>query len=241
VCRGAASSNSSGLSIRSSHVTCAVVTLGERRSQRRSAGAETQDSAFLNVPYDRRYERLYLAFIAGLSAFGLAPRATVELSGSERRLDRIIGLLRSCRYSFHDLSSVSLDRTPPATPRFNMPFELGLAIGFSRSYRHEWFVFEARPHRLTKSLSDLNGTDPHIHGGRPDGVLDALANAFVRRRHRPTSAQLRDVYEDVSRAATAIRHQLRADTLFGARAFDELAVAGRISAQRRIPTLDRSQ
>ena len=45
--------------------------------------------------YDRRYERLYLAFIAGRSAFGLAPRATVELAGSQRRLDRIVRPLRA--------------------------------------------------------------------------------------------------------------------------------------------------
>jgi hypothetical protein len=68
-----------------------------RRPQPR-AGAETRDNAFLNVPYDRRYERLYLAFIAGLSVFGLALRATVELAGSQRRLDRIVRLLRSCSF-----------------------------------------------------------------------------------------------------------------------------------------------
>ncbi len=39
-----------------------------RRRPRPRADAETRDNAFLNVPYDRRYERLYLAFIAGLSA-----------------------------------------------------------------------------------------------------------------------------------------------------------------------------
>jgi hypothetical protein len=120
-----------------------------------------------------------------------------------------------------------------------MPFELGLAIASSGIFRHDWFVFEARPHRLTKSLSDLNGTDPHIHGAHPDGVLHALANALVRRRHRPTMGQLRDVYEDVCRAAATIRRDLRTDGLFEARAFDELLVASRISAQRRIPALGR--
>jgi hypothetical protein len=176
-----------------------------------------------------------------LSAFGLSPRATVELSGSQRRLDRIIALLRSCRYSFHDLSRVTLDRVPPSTPRFNMPFELGLAIAFSQRSRHEWFVFEARPHRLTKSLSDLNGTDPHIHRDRPEGVLRALASALVRQRARPSTTQLNEVYEDVSRAAQAIRRGLHADTLFDARAFDELVVAGRISAHRRITALRRKR
>lgn len=134
---------------------------------------------------------------------------------------------------------MTLDRVPPATPRFNMPFELGLAIAFSQDSTHEWFVFEARPHRLTKSLSDLNGTDPHIHGRRPEGVLRALANALVRQRNRPSARQLNDVYDDVTRAAQAIRRELHADSLFDARAFDELVVAGRISAHRRIPLLRR--
>jgi hypothetical protein len=66
-----------------------VAPPGQRARHRPRAGAETRDKAFLNVPYDRRYQRLYLAFIAGLSAFGLAPRVTIELGGSQRRLDRI--------------------------------------------------------------------------------------------------------------------------------------------------------
>ncbi len=210
-----------------------------RRRPRLRAGAETRDNAFLNVPYDRRYERLYLAFIAGLSAFGLAPRATVELAGSQRRLERIVRLLRSCRYSFHDLSRVSLDRSPPPTPRFNMPFELGLAVSPRQSRAHEWFVFEERRHRLVKSLSDLNGTDPHIHDGKPEGVLRVLTNALVRRRHRPTAAELSAVYQDLRRAAMTIRRDLRTASLFEARSFDELVVAGRISVERRIPSLSR--
>ena len=115
-----------------------------------------------------------------------------------------------------------------------MPFELGLAIAFSKDSEHEWFVFETRPHRLTKSLSDLNGTDPHIHGGSPLGVLRAMANALVPQRNRPTAQQLNDVYDDVCRAARQIRRNLHADNLFDARAFDELVIAGRISAHRRI-------
>jgi hypothetical protein len=91
-----------------------------RRGRRRSL-----NTAFLNVPYDKKYEGLYLAFIAGLCGFGLTPRATLEIPGSERRLNRILSLIRGCRYSFHDLSRVELDRSSPSTPRFNMPFEGG--------------------------------------------------------------------------------------------------------------------
>jgi len=151
-----------------------------------------QDSAFLNIPYDHRYESIYLAFLAGLCAFGLRPRATIEIPGAKRRLERIIDLIRRCRYSFHDLSRVQLDLNSPPTPRFNMPSELGLAVDWSLAAgsSHEWFVFESRPHRLSKSLSDLNGTDPYIHEGSVNGVLRGLMNALTRTSHRPELADL---------------------------------------------------
>ena len=63
-----------------------------------------------------------------------------------------------------------------------MPFELGLAVEMSRHKNHGWFVLEATPHRLQRSLSDLNGTDPLIHGGRPEGLLQVLADVFDRPR-----------------------------------------------------------
>ena len=66
-------------------------------------------SAFLNIPYDDAFQSLYLAYVAGITSFGLVPRATLEIPGGARRLDRIFDLIKSCRYSFHDLSRVELD------------------------------------------------------------------------------------------------------------------------------------
>ena len=197
-----------------------------------------QESGFLNVPYDRRYEPLYLAFIAGLSGFGLVPRATVEIPTSDRRLDRIVMLIRDCQYSFHDLSRVQLDRNSPPTPRFNMPFELGLAVDWSlgAGASHEWFVFESRPHRLSKSLSDLNGTDPYIHEGTVNGLLRGLMNALTRTTHRPELADLGAIYRDLRQAAREIRTE-RGGSLFEARAFQDLAVLAQQSAQGQISSL----
>jgi hypothetical protein len=181
---------------------------------------------FLNVPYDKRYERLFLAFVAGLCGFGLIPRATVEIPGSRRRLERIIELIRECRYSFHDLSRVALDRTPPPTPRFNMPFELGLAVAWSVSRRgvQKLFLFESKPHRLSKSLSDLNGTDPYIHNGEPEGVLRELTNALVRERDSPSLDELKAIYNEVRRAASRLKRTLGGASLFEARPFRDLVV-----------------
>ena len=190
-----------------------------------SRHSRPRDDAFLNVPYDEKYEPLLLAFIAGLCRFGLTPRATIEIPGSQRRLDRIIKLLDECSYSFHDLSRVTLDRAGPPAPRFNMPFELGLAVAKaqgSRGHQHRWFVFESKPHRLNKSLSDLDGTDPYIHANKPVGVLRALMNALVQNRDPVTLPELEVVYREVCIAASDLKKELRGASLFEAQAFKNL-------------------
>jgi hypothetical protein len=60
-----------------------------------------------------------------------------------------------------------------------MPFELGLTVALARSDHpdHSWIVCEAVPHRIKKSLSDLDGTDPYIHGGGVKGVFRELGDS----------------------------------------------------------------
>jgi hypothetical protein len=104
-------------------------------AQRQKRRPTTRASAFLNIPFDSKFERLYLAYIAGLAACGLVPRAALEVpSGGSMhdRIDRIFAIVKDCAYSLHDLSRVQIDRTSPRTPRFNMPFELGLAVAWPR-------------------------------------------------------------------------------------------------------------
>ena len=190
----------------------------------------TPKTAFINVPYDSRFESLYLAFIAGLTALGLTPKATLEVPGGERRLDRIFDLMTSCKYSFHDLSRVQLDTRRPRTPRFNMPFELGLVLGWLKTDKrstHKWFVFESVNRRVSKSLSDLDGTDPYIHDERPKGVFRELGNALVRSTDQPTVQQMMAVYRNIKRASPVIMRDAGAKTIFEARVFGQLVVLAR--------------
>jgi hypothetical protein len=197
-------------------------------------------AAFLNVPYDIKFEGLYLAFIAGQCGFGLIPHATLEIPGSGRRLDRIMDLIRRCEFSFHDLSRVELDPGTPHTPRFNMPFELGLALAIkSRMGVTKCFIFEAEKHRLKKSLSDLDGTDPYIHEGKPEGVLRELTNALYREENNPALDELREIYKDLRRAASKLKSKF-GGSLFAARPFRELVMVARMSADRRISFLKRT-
>jgi hypothetical protein len=202
--------------------------------------AARRDSAFINIPYDPGYEEHFLAYIAGIAAYGLIPRATLELTSGERRLDRIFELIAVCKYSFHDLSLVKLDRRPPATPRFNMPFELGLVIGWQKAAPsdHGWFVFESSPHRIQKSLSDLNGTDPFIYGPTPGGILREIRNALARHDVRPTAEQMWDMFDVLKEDLTP--HMLRqtgASWVFEPRAFADLVVMARHLAQWVVPGL----
>lgn len=196
------------------------------------APAVDANAVFLNIPYDDRFRRLYLAYIVGLYQFGLKPRVTLGIPGGERRLDRILGLMQSCRYSIHDLSRVEMDRTPPPTPRFNMPFELGMAVTCARlgTNRHNWFLFETKPWRVQKSLSDLDGTDPHLHHGKVEGVMRELCNAFVRRKFRPTVPKMMRAYRQVSRQVDAVRTSAGSESIFAARVFEDLCFVAKFAA-----------
>jgi hypothetical protein len=198
-----------------------------------------RDSAFLNIPYHQDYQEHLLAYIAGLASFGLNPRAAMELTGGERRLERIFDLISACRYSFHDLSFVRLDRSPPTTPRFNMPFELGLVIGSEKilTSGHTWFVFESVPYRLQKSLSDLNGTDPFIYGESPVGILREIRNALARSDYQPTMEQMTSVYSNLRSEVPRIRRRAGTRSLFQAASFAELSVIARRHAELDIPGL----
>lgn len=160
---------------------------------------------FLNVPYDEEFSSLYVAYIVGLCQLGLIPHLAFEIPGGDRRLNRIILLIQSCRYSIHDLSRVEISVAPSATPRFNMPLELGMTITWQilKPKQHTLFVCESNPFRIQRSASDLNGTDACIHDGTVQGVLRELRSAF-RHDQAPPVPQMLTVYGLVDSAIHSI-------------------------------------
>lgn len=186
---------------------------------------KSKDSVFLNIPYDPQFTRLYLAYIAAVSALSLVPEATLGITGN-RRLDRIASLIERCAFSIHDLSRVQLDRNAPRTPRFNMPFELGLAVAWAQAHpQHKWFVFESVQRRLNKSLSDLDGTDPYIHGGTVRGLMGEVCNAFVSPVKQPTVPQMMKMYRELRRDSGRMLKNAGAHSMFTARVFSDLCLA----------------
>jgi hypothetical protein len=104
-----------------------------------------------------------------------------------------------------------------------MPFEVGLAVATARwRPAHQWFLLEARPYRVQRTLSDLGGTDAYIHGDGPRKLLIALTDALVRAAKQPTLGELYRMFQILSAEATGVRRNH--GTLFGARAFRDLVV-----------------
>jgi hypothetical protein len=131
---------------------------------------------------------------------------------------------------------VELDTTDPPTPRFNMPFELGLAVAWDRLVpgRHTWYVMESRDRRVFKSLSDLAGTDIYVHDGTPDGVFRELGNALVRQRRHPFVREIKYIYAGLQAALPGIMESTGARSMFAASVLRQILLrASGIAGRKR--------
>src|SRR5580658_4264166 len=130
-------------------------------SQRAAAGYNT--SVFINCPFDRDYEPIFLAIVFAVSDSGFTVRCALEADEGATRIDKIYSLIESCRFGIHDISRIERDPVNDL-PRFNMSFEPGLFLG-ARRYglphheRKSCLVLETERYRYQKFLSDIAGQD----------------------------------------------------------------------------------
>ena len=125
-------------------------------------------NVFINCPLDDEYKPILEAILFCLIRLGFNPRiATEKIETSQSRLDKIRKLIRSSKYSIHDLSRCS-PSYPNELSRMNMPFELGLDFGckdFGGSPFNQKMilVLEKEQYRYQKFISDLSGSDIESH------------------------------------------------------------------------------
>jgi len=178
-------------------------------------------SVFLNIPYDKSYEKLFVAEISTIVALGRKPRATLEITETgQGRLNRIIGLLESCRVSVHDLSRVGMP------VRFNMPFELGLGFAL-RQYQGDYkiLVLEKEPYRLLRTLSDYSGRDPLIHEGKPKILISCILDALGTDSDDPTASEVYQIWRDVWRVGKELKQDHNREDIYYPTIFRELVAA----------------
>jgi len=113
-----------------------------------------------------------------------------------------------------------------------MPFELGIATALSAlKGPHDFFLFEAETYRLQTTLSDMNGRDPQIHGGRQEGALRCLLDCFATTRRPPAHSELVRVARRLSRAAGELKRSQRARNIFQPNLYRQLVEAATELAQ----------
>jgi hypothetical protein len=141
-------------------------------------------NVFINCPFDQDYANLFDAIIFTVTDCGFRPLCARErMNSAQVRLDKIVEMIRDSRYSIHDLSRTELDEKY-SLPRFNMPLELGLALGCakfgSRRQRQKTaLILDRRQYRYQRFVSDIAGQDIKEHRNRPSRAIEAVRN-FLR-------------------------------------------------------------
>jgi len=178
-------------------------------------------SVFLNVPFDKGYERLFVALVATLISIGRTPRCVLEIPEmGQGRLNRIQGLIEECRVSIHDLSRVG---TPV---RFNMPFELGIACILARLRKnHDFIILEKKRYRLDITLSDMKGRDPLIHEGSPRTIVSCIIDALGSPSGDPQLSQVYRTSSTLWRVAKELKKRANRSTIFARSLFHQIAEA----------------
>jgi hypothetical protein len=140
-------------------------------------------TVFINCPFDPTYRKIFDAIVFSVCALGFEPRCALDQdSGTDERLTKILKLIESCPFCIHDLSYMKID---PRTrlPRHNMPFELGLFLGYEYGSRKRppksCLILDREGFRYRKSLSDLSGRDIRAHNGSPAEAITAVRDWLV--------------------------------------------------------------
>jgi hypothetical protein len=176
------------------------------------------------------FERLYLAYIVGITQLGLRINAALAVP-NQGRLATIINLIERSDFSIHDLSRIEASR---GVPRFNMPVELGLALYRSHvaNGKHRVFIFESRRYRAQQSTSDVNSIDPQIHGGTAKGLMAGLRNIFRQAGDVTTVPEMLTSYRAVKRKLPELRRNAGGKSLFEAAVFQDITVAALVESEK---------
>ncbi len=176
-------------------------------------------SVFINCPFDEDYMPMLQAITFAISYAGFIPRSALETSDSgQQRLDKLIDIIRDCRYSIHDISRVEMvDGESTKLPRFNMPFECGVFFG-ARYFGSEaqqtkqLIVLDSEKYRYQKTLSDIAGTDPECHHNSPNEAIACIRrflNDKTKHRNLPGAEFLQREFEKFKAAMPTLLQDLK--------------------------------
>lgn len=144
-------------------------------------------------------------------------------------MDRIARAVFESKYSIHDLSRCR-GEGDEGLARFNMPLELGIAVGrrmAAGEAEHDWLILVPNGHVYQKFISDLAGYDPKVHYATVESVVPTVMAWLATRPDAvfvPTPEEVLDALprfeEEQQRLIEAWRGELPwADLILAARRF----------------------
>lgn len=141
-------------------------------------------NVFINCPFDAEYRPCFEALLFAVTFSEYRVRCALEDGDAANiRFDKLRRLIRESPRTIHDLSRTELGAND--LPRFNMPFELGLAMGAkifggASRRRNTALIMVREPYALPAYLSDLGGNDPAAHHGNAHNVLRIVCRYLHR-------------------------------------------------------------
>ncbi len=145
--------------------------------------ADYESRVFINCPFDDAFKPIFDAMVFAIHDLGFRARHALIDDGTVIRIERIVVEIATSKYSLHDMSRVELSKNK--LPRFNMPFEAGMAytVHALQPHRrvHHMGVLDAVEHQHQASISDLAGLDPMIHRNDPKLAI-ACVRDFLQRK-----------------------------------------------------------
>lgn len=144
---------------------------------------EPEEAVFINCPFDPAYDQLRDAIVLAVVACNFVPLTAEDGPVAASRMDRIRDAVIRCNHSIHDLSRCT-GEGESMLARFNMPLELGIAIGkrwfVELPAAHDWCVLVPEEHPYARYISDLQGYDLKMHDGTVEGVIAATMSWLAR-------------------------------------------------------------
>lgn len=162
-----------------------------------------EDSVFLNVPFDTKYQPLFDSLIFAIHDCGFTARSAREVEDSgQARVEKILDIIEESMFGIHDISRAGIDRAT-GLARFNMPLELGFFLGAKRygSDKHlnkRCLVLDRERYRYRNFCSDISGQDIRAHNNQPRDAIRAVRDWLSSHRtaiHMPGGKAIFERYK----------------------------------------------
>jgi hypothetical protein len=144
-------------------------------------------TAFINCPFDASYKEYLQRLIFILVFYKFKVLMSVNQTGGKDRFSEIVRMIKSAKYTFHDLSK-NQARKVGEFGRFNMPLELGVDLGCYKYHpkRKDKIIaiLDGSAHSYDTYLSDLSGHDILNHSNNAEYLFEIIPTWLGRSTYK---------------------------------------------------------